>query len=147
MPNPIYMLCSESGSEDRTTGVLSHFKVIDQIELREFPRREGEPAIIPALPFQVVAVWSVAEGDDPDQEYEFKTLFYLPNSDEIINVHSGAFKFEKPRFRITANVLGMAFQGEGVFRAECKIRPIGGGDWLIQSYEIPIVVIKLASQQ
>src|SRR5208337_5639855 len=79
MPKPVYILCSESGSEDKTTSLVSHFKVLEQIELRQLPKPpEVAALIIPGLFFQMVAVWMAAEDDDPDQKYECITSLFLP---------------------------------------------------------------------
>jgi hypothetical protein len=37
MLKPVYILCSESGVEDKTTGLVSHFKVVEEFEIRESP--------------------------------------------------------------------------------------------------------------
>ena len=79
MPKPVYIICSESGSEDKTTSLVSHFKVLEQIEIREPPKPpEGGTIVIGPLNFQMVAVWTAAEGDDPDQKYECVTSLFLP---------------------------------------------------------------------
>jgi hypothetical protein len=37
MPKPIYILRSESGSEEKTTGLGRHFNVLEQFELNSSP--------------------------------------------------------------------------------------------------------------
>ena len=146
MPKPVYILCSESGSEDKTTGLVSHFKVLEQIELRQLPKPpEGATFIIPGLFFQMVAVWMAAEDDDPDQKYECMTSLFLPpdNQEQIVGTAIFSFEGQKPRDRMTVNFFGLAFKAPGLLRVVNKMRPLGAGDdlWLVQSYEIPVIAI------
>jgi hypothetical protein len=150
MPKAVYILCSESGSEDKTTNVVSHFNVIEQIEIRELARPPGSVPFVQALSCRITAVWAKAESDEPSQEYEFRFSLYLPPEGNELPIGSGTFSLEKPRFRAMGFVAGLVFPGTGTFRVECKIRPIGGGEdsWITQSYEIPVIHIKLeASDQ
>jgi len=148
MPKPVYILCSESGAEDKLTGLVSHFKVLEQIVVFELPKpQEGQMGVISLIPCQIVAVWAKEEEDDPAQEYEFRVLLSLPSKPEPILAASGRLVFEetKPRHRTTVGVAGLAFHGTGVFRVEHQIRPVGGDDqsWLVQSYEVPVVYLGL----
>jgi len=146
MPKPVYILCSESGSEDKTTGLVSHFKVLEQIELRELPKPpEGATLVIPGLSFQMVAVWAAAEDDDLDQKYECTTTFFLPpdNQEQFVGKAIFSFEGQKRRARQTANFFGLALKAPGLLRIENRIRPLGAGEdlWLVQSYEIPVIAI------
>jgi hypothetical protein len=147
MPKPVYILCSESGSEDKATSLVSHFNVIEQIELRELPRPpEGMIPLVHPLSTQITAVWTRAEGDDPTHLYEFKITIFLPPDGKELPVGSGTFIFDKPRFRATAYVKGLVMNGPGSFRAEGRVRPVGSNEdsWVVQNYEIPVLHIKLA---
>ncbi len=146
MPKPVYILCSESGSEDKTTDLVSHFKVLEQIELRELPKPpEGATLVIPWLSFQMVAVWAAAEDDDLDQKYECTTTFFLPpdNQEQFVGMRIFSFEGQKRRVRQTANFIGLALKAPGLLRIENKIRPLGTGEdlWLVQSYEIPVIAV------
>jgi hypothetical protein len=145
MPKPVYILCSESGSEDKATSLVSHFNVIEQIELREFPKPpEGFPPMVQPLSMQITAVWMRAEGDDPDQEYEFKITIFLPPDGKELPAGAGTVLFDRPRFRATAYVQGLLMSASGSFRAEGRMRPIGGHEdsWVTQTYEIAVLHIK-----
>ena len=85
MPKPVYILCSESGSEDRATGLISHFKVIDQIGLKPSPSSpdsEKTTVIVTSIPLQMVAIWQADPHHDPDQEYDVENLLYMPPDGE-----------------------------------------------------------------
>jgi hypothetical protein len=141
MPKPAFIICSESGSEDRVTGLVSLFKVIERIELHERPdSEEGRPIVLNPLPFQVVAVWALSEDENADQEYEFEHKLTLPSGKEA-TLQSGTFFFERgrPRHRFTVIVNGFMPQDAGLLRVENRIRKVGEGDWLVQAYEIPVV--------
>jgi hypothetical protein len=143
MARPLYILCAESGAEDKRTGLFSHFKVIEQVEVRALPNAsEGKTVIVPRMQFQAVAVWAKEERDDPKQEYEYRFLFYLPPNEEEVVVKSGTFRFDSLLFyRFIITSLGDVFQGAGTFRAECRIRPTQSKDdtWMSQSYSFAVV--------
>jgi hypothetical protein len=146
MPKPVYILCAESGAEDRITGLVSHFNVIEQIELREYPRPpEGMAAMVQPLSMQVTAAWMRVDGDDPSQQYELKLSVFLPPDGKEVLVGSDTIVMDKLRYRATAYVKGLLMSNAGSFRAESRLRPVGSGDdsWLVQTYEVAVLYIKL----
>lgn len=147
MPKPVYILCSESGSEDRTTGLLSHFKVIEQMEVRELPEPPpGHPVAISSFSFQIVAVWAKSDEDAPDQEFESTTSMFLPPGYEEILVARGRFGFagSKRRYRSIVNVTGVIITASGLLRVIDKVRPVGEDNqpWLVQTYEVSVDCLK-----
>ena len=146
MPKPQYILCSESGSEDKITGVVSSFNVIEQIELRELPKLpDARIQIFQGISLYVVAVWAKDAEDDPEQTFQYVLSLFMPPDNEVIDLANGFFKFDKPRFRMTAIMKGLSFRGPGVFRAESRIKKLGDGDeaWLVQRYDVDVVQVKL----
>ena len=146
MPKPLYILCSESGSEDRTTGLVSFFNVLDQLELREPAKRpDGGPPVAGTLDFQVVALWARTSEDAPEQQFQFALSLSLPQHDKALDLGSGIFMFEKPRFRAMAFVRYLDIRAPGVMRAECRIKRLSDADesWLAQSYEVEITQVKV----
>jgi hypothetical protein len=146
MPKPVYILCAESGAEDKTTGLVSHFKVIEELEIREtLAFSPGiAPAAFRAISFQSVAVWARAERDGPDQVYEFKTSLFLPDESQEHILGTGTIAFgNRARLRITVNLWAPLVR-PGLLRVEHGIRPVGADaeSWLIQSYEIPVIDLR-----
>jgi hypothetical protein len=144
MPRPVYILCSESGSEDAQTRLLSHFNTIERIRIAPLPAeivQPGKPIPIPSVALRATAVWMSNEEDSPEQEYEYQMAFYLPPDGEEQLVLEGRFFFDadKPLYRMV--VLGMwpPFRAPGVLRIESRIRPVGGTEWLRQDYPISVV--------
>jgi hypothetical protein len=146
MPKPVYILCSESGSEDKTTSLVSHFKVLEEFEIRESPAAsEGSRVLTGPLSFQIVAVWARAVGDASDQVYEIKTSLFLPPDGREYPTGIGTISFgNKARFRMTVTVGGIMLTGPGSIRVENRIRPLGAieDSWLVQSYEIPVIDLR-----
>jgi hypothetical protein len=145
MPKPVYIVCSESGSEDRSTGLTSHFNVVEQIVLQELPPPpEGKLPVLRPLNLQISAVWASEESDSIEIEFEFQMRIFVPASAEPIYAGGGTFRFEKPRFRSLANVHGIILDRPGVFRAEARIRRANAdkGSWLVQSYEILVTLLR-----
>jgi hypothetical protein len=141
MPKPVYIICSESGSEDKYTGLVSHFRVIEQINLQELPLpQEGKPLVIPAMPLQFTAVWAMAEDDRVNDEYEFRNSVVLPDGKEI-TVQEGTIFFEenKTRQRFLVVLSRLTVNQPGLFKVESRFRRTGQENWLSQSYEIPVV--------
>ncbi len=145
MPKPVYILCSESGSEDKATSLVSHFNVIEQIELRETRAPSESQTTRVFLPFalQVTSVWARAEADEPDQEFEFVISLFLPPDGNEVSLATGRWSFDKLRFRLTCHIGALQLKGSGQLRAESKMRVLGGsGDsWVKQTYEIPVIYI------
>jgi hypothetical protein len=147
MPKPLYILCSESGSEDKNTGIASYFNVLDLIEIRELPKPpEGAIHLVQPIRFQIVAVWARTSEDDLEHPFQFTVSLFLPLKEEPLDLANGIFTFEKPRFRATTIVSGLIFAGAGVMRAESKIRKLGDGDesWLVQSYDVEVKDVRVA---
>ncbi len=143
MPKPVYILCSESGSEDRTTSLLSHFKVLEHIEARELPRPPaGHPVAISSLSFQIVAVWEKTAEDAEGEEYESVTSICLPPENNEIIVATGKFDFpgSKRRYRSIVNVSGVVISSPGTLRVRDKIRACRGTnqEWLVQAYDVSV---------
>ena len=137
MPKPIYMICSESGAQDSTTGLASHFNVFEQIVIQKLP----EGMLPRPLSFYVSALWGRTEDDDPECDYEFRIAFFIPPDNEEVQGGGGSLKLSKLRCRVNSMVHGMFFKGPGTFRAEVRLRR--GGDnpseWSVQTYEVPVV--------
>lgn len=146
MPKPVYILCAESGSEDKTSGLVSHFNVLEQIELQSVPKFEPGSGMIPvvlAKAFVVVATWMREDTDLPTDEFECETVFHQPDGNQVI-VATKRFDFEKPRFRLTVRASGMIFQQPGAFIAESRVRKLGRepGPWVSQSYPLQLILLE-----
>lgn len=142
MPKPVYIICSESGSEDRLTGLISHFKVVEQILLQESPPPvEGKPVVITAMPFQFMVVWAMSDDDRPGDEYEYCHSLFFPPGEKEVSLPGGTIFFEqgKPRYRFAMVLAGLTFKDVGIFKVESKIRRVGEESWLSQTYEIPVI--------
>jgi len=138
MPRPLYIVCCEAGSEDRRTGLLSHFQLYEKITLRRLPLPQGRPVVM-SLPMRVVAVWMKFPDDPQEQEYDFEMAFYLPDGREVIP-HRGTFAFEPAAWQYRIAVHANTFPPgltTGTFRIECRIRRAGTTeDWVRQDYPI-----------
>jgi hypothetical protein len=147
MPRPLYIICAESGSEDNRTGLVSHYNVIETIQLQKQPEGMPPGAVepgsirLPMLKFRATAVWMKRE-DEPQGEYEFEMKLYIPPTSKEVLVQSGTFSFSpgKPLYRIVLIAAGPAFESPGTFRVESRVRRIGTDKWETQDYPIPVVL-------
>jgi len=136
MPKPVYILCSESGSEDKITGLVSLFNLIEKIQIVK--REQNEP--VPSLSLRVTATWARGE-DELDQLFEFETAAYLPPDNDEMMLGKGEFRFTMPFQRITMRMQGsLVFQGPGMLRIENRIRRAGTDEWFRQEYPILVEV-------
>jgi hypothetical protein len=140
------MLCCQSGSEDSTTGLASHFNVIDRAVLKKLSLAQLDPkvpTVINIPPIRVVAVWQATEADfDTDFEADFRAL--LPPREADNQLFSTSFRFlrDKPRQRFTVDLTLPLFDVvPGLIVVESRIRRGTDADWLTQSYTIDVVVI------
>lgn len=143
MPRPVYILCSESGSQDASTNLVSHFQVIETMQISPIPESDAKVLVVPAVSFRMTAVWMKKPEDPEGQEYDFETVFYLPPDGEELIVQTGKFAFDggKLLYRMIVIGLGPPFKGAGLFRVESRIRAVGQQEWLTQDYLIPISLV------
>ncbi len=133
MPKPVYIVCSLSGAEDKATGLISLYHVLETILVIRHPdQRRDAPTTV-----RTTAVWMRTEEDDPTDEYEFETGFLHPSESTAQIVKAGQFSFGKPIFRFVADITFANFPGPGVLTAIHRIRKIGeGSEWISQEFPI-----------
>lgn len=145
MPHPVYIICCESGAEDRFTGVLSHFNVFEKFLV--WKSNEGKAPELPERGMsttlqrmRVISVWMKSDDDPDDAEFEYSVEVTLPNDEANTTVvNSGKFSFTKPLHRMVINFIGKPnVTRPGVLWLESKVRRIGTDSWISQRY--PIIV-------
>jgi len=135
MPKPVYIICSLSGTQDTRTGLLSHFHVIEKLQITKL--KADQLKRVPPLAFRMVAVWMQTEEDKPEEDFEYEVAAIMPPAGKKIPGLHGTFRFSKPLHRITIDFLGqLPFEGPGVMDVECSIRKTGADHWLKQVYPI-----------
>jgi len=151
MPKPVYIICSQSGTVDQATNLVSLFHVVESLYVR--PETPEYPT--PSLTFRTTAVWMRAERDGPDDEYESEFLLHLPGQQpESPPGFTGRFRFTQYFHRLVLDLTlvrspdagGIRFSTPGILRVECRIRPIGGKDWLSQEYPIVLNLAPSANE-
>ncbi len=144
MPRPVYIVCHQTGMEDRETGLISLFFLIEKLQVTQLPLPpSGQVMLIPQLLFRVVAAWMRNPDDAPDQEYDWEMLLTYPPGGPAptLLLGTGRFRFDlnRPLHRFTANVQGQLPLGPpGLLVAESKVRRVGEADWQSQTY--PIII-------
>src|SRR5947209_20414016 len=127
MPRPLYVICSESGAEDRETGLLSLFHIIDKLQIHTSATEEQRKKA-PLTQLRITSVWMSEPGDE-NQEFEFEVVLRPPQGEEF-KAGRGSFTFALPFFRITAKIIGpLPIQGEGILWIECRTRRMGVKGW------------------
>jgi len=140
MPKPVFMICSESASEDKTTGAFSLFNIVDALEFKGPLGGSFSP-----LPILVTAVWQQSDEDEP-QQYDFKLVGFMPVGPEAEEKQliAGSFEFNKPRFRITVRLHNFTPKKAGTYHFVNSIRRQGEtGEWLSQAYDFNVNLIEI----
>lgn len=142
MPRPVYIVCSESSSDDKETGLLSIFNIIDKVQFSKNPAI-GQRQVAPLVQLRITAGWMKEKGDD-GSEFEFALVLRPPHKEDI-NIGSGTFSFTLPLFRVTAKLIGgLPLDGDGILWIECRVRKVGARGWQNRQ-EYPIFVEELPS--
>ena len=151
MPRPVYIIASESTSEDARSNVLSIFNVIERIEI-EFAvisATSQPPPLSPAAiqgnlnRFVVIAVWMKLPTDNPDDAHQHQMAMCYPDGTEKIVADDNNVLFandDRPRNRYGLVVAGSPTTMEGTFRFESRMRRVGNEEWIRQDYPIRVVV-------
>jgi hypothetical protein len=95
MPVPHYIIGSQHRSEDRHTGFLSYFIVIEQMEVAAAPLPAGTPPNVTAgvldangINLHFSASWMRTEEESPDLEYEGQWRVMHPDWEQPKLIHT-----------------------------------------------------------
>jgi hypothetical protein len=134
MPKPIYIICSESGSEDGQTKSPSIFNVIEKLQFS----KQLLPNMQPLLQMRITVQW-MCEPEDKNLEFEFDIKLYLPPDNTVFEAGSGKFLFAGEFQRQIVKFTGfMPLVGAGIMRVQARIRRVGDTQWIVQEY--PLIV-------
>jgi hypothetical protein len=140
MPRPLYIICSEDGSQDAITNLMSFFNVLEKILFVRHRDGDTQPALL--FKFHAVSVWTREETDSPEDEFESELSMYTPpNGNRVSLGGSHRFKFEAGRrfMRIASRYQGPApFESSGILRFESRIRKVGTEEWTTQEYSLEV---------
>jgi hypothetical protein len=145
MPQPVYLICSQSNAIDQATNMISFFNVIETIHIKEVPEEaKTESDNRRLFSMRIVSVWMRTEDDKPDQQFEveFTVRWQLgdkpPESHVITPVTPFAFTTLFHRF--TSNDIAIwQFPGPGLMWIECHVRRAGETEWLARQ-EFPLLL-------
>jgi hypothetical protein len=147
MPRPVYILCSESGSEDRNTGLSSFFNIVEILKaVLVDPANAGVRQAI-SITIRTTAVWMRSEGEPPDAAYEFEFALILPNHTNSVVLHRGHFQFTTPFHRMVMVGQFPGFPSLGLFEIECRARVTGAQEWARQSFPFIVEEGQLPARQ
>lgn len=139
MPLPAYMICCQSGIEDKETNLVSLYFVVDLLRLSPLPQPKtpGEVVYVDALPLRIVASWLKCEGDTDDQEFDTETRLVSPNGDSV-PLTGTRFKFGPVLFyRFTVKApRQLPINSPGIWWLENRVCKVGAEEWVSQKYPI-----------
>ena len=145
MPKPIYIVCSDSGSEDRITGKFSLYGCFEKVQILKMPTLPAGDSIIIGMPgMWITALWARLPEDD-GVEFEWVMSVHLPLADAPTEVGKGFCIFDNEFKRICVRTIGpLPFAGPGSMIVRSRIRP-QDGEWLSQ--EFAIIVQEISQDQ
>lgn len=145
MPRPVFIICSQSASEDAETHFLSLFQIVEQLMVPKIPEGSKE-TISRGFSFRITAVWMRGEEDTPEQTFDSQLRLHFPGTSDPRILGENSFSFSA-RFQRFSIILQMGGGVEpGVLLIEHRIRRAGDEQWLSQTYPIPVEETKVPDQ-
>lgn len=145
MPTPVYIICAESGVQDKERNLVSIFNVLEkmtvQVQIVPAGHKPSRPQQILSLRLWVIAVWRGEPGDEKD-EFETEFRLVLPDGKVRQPTTSKTFRFDPVR-DLRRFILRMEFADappEGVMRIQNRLRKVGTDQWFTQEYLVPVEV-------
>jgi len=127
MPRLAYILCSQSGSEDAQTDLVSAFNLIETLP---FARAEGQLVAPIPLPIRVVVCWMRMPSDPPDGEYELELACeHVPTGTVLWNAEEH-YQFDSTFYRFIVGGHLESVPGPGMLLVRAKTRLKGTSEWL-----------------
>lgn len=142
MPKPVFIICCESGTEDKYTGMVSLFNIIDRIVGKS---RETDSGSLPkdSLTLRIVAVWAADSESDFEGEFnvEMRMLLSPQNLESTLSSDSMRFTPTMPRHRSTVIMGGIQAEASGQLIFESRVRRPTETEWKTQAYTIDVAII------
>ena len=111
---------------NRETNNLTLIECLESITVRGTPESEEERRAIP-LTVAIVSLWT-RPVDQPTQGTA--RISFLNPTDEVLGTHEYTINLVQfPRLRGTANLVGLAFQGPGIYHFRVEVQEEGEGTW------------------
>jgi len=156
MPQPVYIICSESDSLDKRTGLLSLFHIVEGYDVALLRLKPSEDITIKdvtitgaALSIVVNVVWMREDNDSPEQEYDFEVAVRSPGKLDFVALQSGKLRFTQLFHRVAVRARkDEPWTESGICWFEGRLRESGTKAWTFtQRFPVPITVRDLSSKQ
>jgi hypothetical protein len=150
MPLPQYIIGSESRSEDRTTGRVSVFNVLEHVTTANAPPEEtmdwlrSQNKNFSTL-MVFISSWMRTADEDPERVYAAEWRLFAPMSAEPKTLHQYEFKIPGKCYRFTLNAgISPPSEDSGIFTVENRVR-YQEGEWLSQRFRFFVDVVPVKS--
>jgi hypothetical protein len=144
MVSPHYIMVCEGGSEDRTTNLVSLFRVIEKVTMHAVSaEKAASEKIRPAqFAFRVVSAWRLQPEDRRDGSFECELFFHIPPEGRLVAVGKAELEYKGGDFvRFTFDVSGTPpADGAGWLQIETRMRRCGDEIWNSQSFFVLVEV-------
>ena len=148
MPLPHYIIGAESCSEDRSTGRLSVFNVLEKVTFSSAPVEkmvEWLQARNKRFSTQMVFIsaWIRTPDEEPDRVYNAEWRLFAPMTAEPQVLHQYEFSIPGDSYRFTLNAGLSPSKGDtGIFTVENRVR-YQDGEWLSQRFRFFVDVVSV----
>lgn len=138
MPTPVHIICSQSGVEDKTTGLVSAFHIFEKLLIGQMSTQGA----LPLVQMRISATW-MREDRDRDREFQFETGVLIPGIPSIFEAGRGTFFFSNDFQRLTSLIWGpLPILEPGLMLVQNRIRIVGDDAWAMQ--QCPIIIERAA---
>src|SRR5260370_16449371 len=94
MSKPLFIICSESGVEDKDSRMISLYNILEKVEAtRSSAEGSQGPTICRPMPFRITAVWMRTEEDGRD-DLEAQIAMFLPADGQEVTGAPVRFRYE-----------------------------------------------------
>jgi len=150
MPKPVFIICSESGTVDRFTNLVSIHNVIEHLTCHageSGEKKDGAPGGLGISKMRATAQWSKSEGDDSRAFFHEFTISMFGSPPKVIS--ASAFAFRTPFHRFVVDLILPSSteleDAESNIVFTSRIRAKGEEEWISQSYTIPVEYVGFTS--
>jgi hypothetical protein len=148
MPRPIYIIAATKTSEDKFSGLLSLFEIIEVLDVQLIPPKGGEDLAViqahnkgrmAAAESTVIAVWMREEGDE-DKVFEHQFALIFPDREQALSAVPFQFSPDAQLQRFMMKLQGFPVPPEStVIEVESRIRVQDSATWNKNTQRYPLI--------
>ena len=146
MPRPVFIVCAQYGTEDKSTGQMSLFGIVDKLVMSIIPQPiTNGMVVVHTTSLYIAAKWMKNTDDDQEQMYEVTLRGISSDGKILVDSAFENFKFAENRpLHIVAMLLRnpIPVTEAGTMSFVCSLKKADSDDkWISQEYPIIIETV------